>query len=290
MGSPDIFEEIAARYSSLTRSERRIADYVLEYRDAMKPVTIQEMADACGVSKATVTRFCRSVNLDNFSDLKWSISASLLGSTGGVGADAETDVYDGIMPEDSILLKCQKLHHISTQALTQTLSHIDTEAIDAAVDLLCRARNVYCFGQGNSSIVASDAWGRFSAVTAKFHWISDSHMQAYAASLLGPGDVVLYFSFSGATRELMELGRIIESTGSRLILITRFSNSPGAELADVVLVCAVNENPRSAGSIAAKIGQLFIIDILFNEFCARDQQAMALNREKTRSATAQLHI
>ena len=43
------------------------------------------------------------------------------------------------------------------------------------------------------------------------------------------------------------------------------------KLADLLLICGANEAPQQQGSIAAKIGQLFIVDVLFHEFCARNQ-------------------
>lgn len=282
MSSGDVYEQIAAKYNQLSKVEQRIADYVLKYRDRMQPMTSLQVAKECGASVASVSRFCRAIGLDNFAEFKWSVSVALASATGGTGAGQDmVDAYDEVRAEDSIELKCQKLSSIGIQALKQTLEKIDPEAIRAAVELLCRAGSVYCFGQGNSSIVASDAWGRFASVTPKFHWISDSHMQAYAASLLHTEDVVLYFSFSGMTRELEEIGDILKETGAKMILVTRFPNSPGARNADVILVCGVNETPRQQGSIAAKIGQLFIIDVLFNEFCARNLEMTIKNQAKT---------
>lgn len=283
--SEDIFEQIAQKYNDLSKTERRIADYVLKYKDIMQPMTSEQIATACGVSNSSVTRFCRSIGKKDFSDFKWSVSTSLASAAthteSDIMAQSMLDVYDEVRAEDSIEQKCQKLSRIGIKALTQTLEKIDVNAIDQAVVLLCRARNVYCFGQGNSSIVASDAWGRFASVTTKFHWISDSHMQAYTASLLGAEDVILYFSFSGVTRELAETEAILQKTDAKLILVTRFPNSPGAKNADVTLVCGVSETPRQQGSIAAKIGQLFIIDVLFNEFCARNLEMIVKNQAKT---------
>lgn len=293
MGGGNIYERIAAQYNQLSRAERRIANYVLKYRHMMQPVTSAQMAKECGVSVASVTRFCRAIGLENFAQFKWSVSAALASAAaagGAAGDGGEIDAYDEIRPEDSIELKCQKLSRIGAQALAQTLEKIDPEAIRSAVELLCRARGVYCFGQGNSSIVASDAWGRFASVSSKFHWVGDSHMQAYTAALLRRDDVVLYFSFSGATKELCELGQLLKQAEAKLILVTRFPNSPGALLADLVLLCGVNETPRQQGSIAAKIGQLFIVDVLFNEYCAQNLDSIIENQKKTASATEARHF
>ena len=184
------------------------------------------------------------------------------------------------------MYKRQKLYRVGTQALQQTLDLLDYGAVRKVVDCLYGADNVYCFGQGNTSIIAMDAWGRFSSITSKFHWINDFHMQAITAATLGAKDVILYFSFSGAMRELSELGSLVQKTEAKLILVTRFPNSPGAKFSDLLLICGADEAPNQQGSVAVKLGQLFIIDVLFHEYCSKDAKTALENRERTLNATA----
>ena len=127
---------------------------------------------------------------------------------------------------------------------------------------------------------------RFSSITSKFHWINDFHMQAITAATLGAKDVILYFSFSGAMRELSELGGLVQKTEAKLILVTRFPNSPGAKFSDLLLICGADEAPNQQGSVAVKLGQLFIIHVLFHEYCSKDAKTALENRERTLNATA----
>jgi len=264
----DIFSDIIQCYNNLTKSETKVADFVLHNRHSIHAQSISELAAACDVSEATISRFCHSIGCSSFNDFKLSAVHSN-SSMDSMGLDM--DLYSTLQPQDSVEQKCRKLCSVSMEALQQTLHELDVNAISKAVDIFSEANNVYCFGQGNSSIVAEDAWGRVSTVSTKFHFISNANLQATTARLLGEGDVVLYFSFSGAVRELTEVGQMLEGTKARLVLVTRFPNSPGAQYADLLLICGANEAPQQQGSIAAKIGQLFIVDVLFHEFCARNQ-------------------
>ena len=180
------------------------------------------------------------------------------------------DHYISLETSDTVEDKASKLCNVGMQTLQQTLSLMDFERIEAVVDLFCKARAIYCYGQGNSSIVAEDAWGRFTCVSPKFHYISNTRLQSNTAQHLTEQDVIFYFSFSGAVPELEEIGKIIQTNGVKLVLMTRFPNSIGAQYADFVLLCGANEAPYQQGSIAAKIGQLFIVDVLFHEYCAKN--------------------
>ena len=268
--SEDIFSLLIQSYNNLTRSETRVADYILRHKQQVPLQSISELAAACNVSEATISRFCHTVGCASFNEFKLAVVHANSGSD-VVGMD--TDLYSTILPTDSLEQKCRKLCNVSMEALQQTLHELEVDKISDAVELLNRAKSVYCFGQGNSSIVAEDAWGRFSCVSSKFHYISNANLQATTAELLGKDDVVLYFSFSGSVRELVEMGQILQKRDAKLILVTRFPNSPGAAYADLLLICGANEAPQQQGSIAAKIGQLFIVDVLFHEFCARNRIA-----------------
>lgn len=268
--SEDIFTALIHSYNTLTRSETKVADYILRHKQEIRLQSISELAQRCSVSEATISRFCHSVGCASFNEFKLAVVQAISASE---NMDMGTDLYSSILPDDSIEQKCRKLCNVSTDALHQTLSELDVDIIDKVVDMLSRAGSVYCFGQGNSSIVAEDAWGRFSCVSPKFHYIANANLQATTAELLGKNDVVLYFSFSGAVRELTEMGKILQNREAKLILVTRFPNSPGAQYADLLLICGANEAPQQQGSIAAKIGQLFIVDVLFHEYCARNRVA-----------------
>ena len=122
-------------------------------------------------------------------------------------------------------------------------------------------------------------------VSPKFHTISNSRLQADTAALLTEEDVVLYFSFSGSVPELIEMGQILKKSKAKLILVTRFPNAPGAQYADLLLICGAHESPAQQGSIAAKMSQLFIVDVLFHEFCARNHIDFIYQEPITRNSS-----
>ena len=79
-----------------------------------------------------------------------------------------------------------------------------------------------------------------------------------AISLADSEDAILFFSYSGSTRDMCDTLNIASPRHVPVILITHFPKSAGAELATVVLQCGYNESPLQSGSVAAKVGQLFI--------------------------------
>ena len=75
-----------------------------------------------------------------------------------------------------------------------------------------------------------------------------------------------------------------------MILVTRFPNSPGAALADLVLQCGANENPLQSGSIPARIAQMYLIDILFSEYTRKNMEDAKECRNRIAQALAAKHL
>ena len=117
--------------------------------------------------------------------------------------------------------------------------------------------------------MAMEAWARFSTASPNFVHICDSHMQASAIAMADSKDAILFFSYSGSTRDMCDTLQIASSRHVPVILITHFPKSAGAEFASVVLQCGYNESPLQSGSVAAKVGQLFLIDCLFYGYCSQ---------------------
>lgn len=278
----NILDFISQQYNTMTRSSKKLADYIFTNKSMVQYMSITSLAEASGVSEATITRFCRGLGLAGYNEFKLALARVDHTTVTGDPTDTGAAVTDG----DSFENVCRKLYQTDVKAMSETLELMDTDSTAKAVDLLSGARRVFCFGQGGSNVMAMEAWARFSTASSQFLHIEDSHMQAMAAALCDEQDVILFFSYSGSTRDMLDVLRPAKNDGAKIILITHFSNSPAAALSDVILLCGSNESPLQSGSIAAKIGQMFIIDYLFYAYCLKNPERCAKAREATAQATA----
>lgn len=109
-------------------------------------------------------------------------------------------------------------------------------------------------------------------------------MQAITASLMGPEDVLLFVSYSGSTRDMMDTLRLAKENGAKVILITHYDDAPGAALADVLLLCGAQENPLDSGSIPAKLAMLFVANVLVLRYTLDNQELVNLSLSLTSQA------
>ena len=105
-----------------------------------------------------------------------------------------------------------------------------------------------------------------------------------------PTDTILFYSYSGSTLAMLDTLKIAKEREANVILVTRFPNSPGAALADIVLQCGANENPLQSGSIPARIAQMYLTDILFSEYTHRNMESVKDSRNRIAQALAAKHV
>ena len=179
---------------------------------------------------------------------------------------------------------------MASDAVYQTIELVDPSQVEKAVKMIEAAPHVMCIGAGGSMIMASEFAHLFSTVTSKFYAVSDSHMQMSAAATMDSQDIIVLFSYSGATTGGLQILELARSRGIKTILVTRFHKSPAASLADVVLRCGSNEGPFQFGSIPAKIAQLIVMDVLFQEYFHRNREKCEENIQSIASALSGMHV
>ena len=247
-------------------------------------MSISRLAEVCGVAEATISRFCRRMGYRGYSDFRLAIAAA-------TAARENSDPLSGeIQPEDTVPDLCAKLASANIDAIRETQNLISPENIRAAADVLLAANTVLCMGQGGSMLMAEEAAHLFTTAFPGFFAVSDSHMQVIAATNLTEKDVILFFSYSGSTKELMDVLRVTRRRHTRTVLVTRYPGSPGAGLADIVLQCGSTEGPLQLGSVAARIAQLYLIDVLFSEMCRRDLDVCRHRRELVADVLSEKHV
>ncbi|WP_325201207.1 MurR/RpiR family transcriptional regulator [Oscillibacter sp.] len=278
----DIIALMLQEYERFTRSERKIADYVLEHQEETQYISITDLSSQCGVAVSTVSLFCRKLKLAGFNDFKLELARAALPAR-AVFSEPGSEITE----EDSAAAVMGKVLSAVQDALNNAYHMLSEQEIIRAADLLRRAGQVVCLGQGNHSVVALAAWAQFSTTSPKFKTIQDSHMQTVVLSTLSEGDAVLYFSYSGATHELLEAVEVIRARGAKLILVTRYPNSPASAYADAVLLCGPNEQPFQFGSTSALIAQLYVVEALLSEFIRRNPEEAEQNRRSVGKALTQ---
>ena len=155
MATGDFWELLRSRYNELTRSGRRVADYLAQHSEEAQYLSISALGAACGVAEATIFRFCRALGFAGYNEMKIALARA----NAAPGAAFRYELEPGT---DTATL-CTHASAVALEAIHGTRAALDPAAVDAAAALLQNARQVYCFGQGGSQLLANDIWARFAS-------------------------------------------------------------------------------------------------------------------------------
>ncbi|WP_405097012.1 MurR/RpiR family transcriptional regulator [Oceanobacillus sp. FSL H7-0719] len=278
MARIDIFSLIQSRHRSLTNAEKKVADYILKHSKEIIYMSITDLADACHVGESSVFRFCKSLSFKGYQEFRIALAHS-------ISMEDETpQLSSEITMQDSTGEVASKVLSATTDALAQTHSLINEQDVLQAIEWMIEAERVHFFGVGASLMTAMEGKNKFMRITNKTECSIDSHLQAMSAALLTEKDVGIIISYSGSTKDTIEVAKILKERGTKVVSITRFAKSPLTSYSDITLLCGANEGPLQGGSLSAKISQLYLLDVLYAEYFKRTNQESIRNKEKTADA------
>lgn len=281
MAVNDLFSRIHANYTRFTKAEKKVADFVLNNTQQVLYMSITDLAYACNVGDTSVFRFCRTLELHGYQEFKMTLAQNVSSEEGG-GAQLTGEIHQ----DDSIEEVAKKVLATNISALNETYGMIKEEDISTAVNYMIGAKKIVFFGVGASLITAMEAKNKFMRITPKVECIFDSHLQSMIASLMTKDNLAVAISYSGSTKDTVDIAKLCKSIGTKVICITRFSKSPLTIYSDLTLLSGANEGPLQGGSLSAKISQLYLLDILYIEYFKRTFEISKLNKKKTSSSVA----
>ncbi len=284
MTKTDILAYIHARYNRFTNTEKKVADYILENTTDVIYMSITDLAEACDVGESSVFRFCKTLKLKGYQEFKIALAHSTT-------AESEmSQLTSEVTMEDTIAELSSKILTTTVNALTETNDLINSADIEKAVEYIIQGNRVHFFGVGSSLMTALEAKNKFMRITNKTECTIDSHLQIMSASLMTESEVAVLISYSGSTKDTIEVAKVAKERGAKIIAITRFAKSPLTSYADITLLCGANEGPLQGGSLTAKIAQLYLLDLLYMEYFKRTNDKSRRNKELTANAVVEKMI
>lgn len=279
MASNDLFSKIHANYSIFTKAEKKVADFILVNSQDVLYMSITDLADACDVGDTSVFRFCRALQFHGYQEFKMTLAQNVNSEDGGV-----PQLSGEINITDSIEEMAKKVLSTNVSALNETYDMIKENDISLAVNYMLNARKIVFFGVGASLITAMEARNKFMRIIPNVECIFDTHLQTMTAALMTKDDLAVTISYSGSTKDTVDIAKLCRSIGVKVISITRFGKSPLTSYSDLTLLNGANEGPLQGGSLSAKISQLYLLDVLYVEYFRKTFENSKINKKKTSSA------
>ena len=252
-----VLDIICASLDSFFESERKIGTYIIQHTAEVVDMTVGELAQACGVSDASVSRFCKKINMKGFHHLNITLAKEI--SEKGI---EEEEVSNHISVND-IEQSLKNILANKVTEITQTVSMMDAKQLSEILNKLNMARTVQFFAVGNTIPVAID--GAFKLNQIGIPAVSGTIWETqigYTYNMTAE-DVVIAISNSGESTAVLRALEAAKSAGATTLSITNSEKSSAAQLSDYHITTATREKLFLDGYCFSRVSATTVIEILY---------------------------
>ena len=254
----NILTRIKEQSATFTKSQRRIADYLLNHYAQAANMTASKLAETVSVSESTVVRFATELGYLGYPELNAALSEYLR---------SESSMLHR-MESVSLALENQdvvsKVIHSDIENLKTTLQKMNRDGFDEATDALLNAKNIYIIGFRSSACLASFLSFYCNLLFSNVRLMQTNSVSEMFEQILRveKGDVVFGISFPRYSRRTVKAMEFAKSRGATVIALTDSEKSPIAPFSDC-LMTAKSEMVSCVDSLVAPFSVLnaFIVSL-----------------------------
>lgn len=271
---------IREKMAALPQSEKKIAETILKDPVMVIQMSATDLAAEAGSSSAAVIRFCRSIGVKGFTELKLQLSADSQG--------IKDNLYTDILSEENLEQVKKKMLINTNHLFKETNNVLDTKQIERVSELLHESSVIYLYGLGASHIVASDIQQKFSRMGKMVVCSLDQHLLVTSMAVAGKNAVFFGVSNSGEKKEVLALMIMAKELGLHTVSLTSNTENALSLEADVALKTAfAHEAPLRSGATISLLTQMYAVDILFYDYASKHYDLTVTNLEKSKAAIQQ---
>lgn len=246
---------------SMTPLESEIASYILNNKDAVTKIKIQELADILFISKSAIHRFVKKIGFNGFNDLKVSIAkenADLLENNSYINVNYPFQAKDN---PRQIAFKLLELYE---KAIKDTFEYVDLDQIKAVSQLIDSADVIDVYTHAHNSNIAENFQDKMLTIGKSVNCPSSFYNQRLTVLASDQKHVAIILSYSGKATFILPIVKKLYEKGVKVIQIGKAGSNYYSQYVTYHLSISDSENNRDRMSqFSSHIAMQYIMDVLY---------------------------
>ena len=260
--------------SSLTKTENKIADYLIHHMEEAKTSTSQELAQTLGIGQSTIIRFSKKMGYLSFRELLADLSSS-----------ANKIELQEVDENESTKETMKKIMMQMQEIVSLTLADNKLSEIEKAVDYLKNAEQIILFGIESSNLYAKYLANQLTKMGFLCLTSDSSHTTHMQIENACENTVLFLVSETGKTIEVLNAAKLAKEKGIVVISLTRKTKNPLYEYSDIILKTVAFDTVTRLNVTTMRASQLYIIDVLYILIMKSDMERYNANIERAERLT-----
>ncbi len=246
---------------SMTPLESEIASYILNNKDAVTKLKIQELADILFISKSAIHRFVKKIGFNGFNDLKVSIAkenADLLENNSYINVNYPFQAKDN---PRQIAFKLLELYE---KAIKDTFEYVDLDQIKAVSQLIDSADVIDVYTHAHNSNIAENFQDKMLTIGKSVNCPSSFYNQRLTVLASDQKHIAIILSYSGKATFILPIVKKLYEKGVKVIQIGKAGSNYYSQYVTYHLSISDSENNRDRMSqFSSHIAMQYIMDVLY---------------------------
>ncbi|MFI5254071.1 MAG: MurR/RpiR family transcriptional regulator [Candidatus Limnocylindrales bacterium] len=232
----DVIQAVRRAYDELTRSQKRIAEAIVDDPEFVAFATVDKMASRLNVSPSTVVRFTYRLGLTGYQDLQERVRILVRSQMRSATAEVDEQQVLAHLGDTAYARSFrQDLDH-----LRRTIVGLEPAVLEEAIALISAARRVLVAGDGTAYGVAHFMSLALDRTRGQALLVRADGESVGRLVDIGAEDVMIAFTFPPYASTVLRAVRWANSRGVRVVGVTDSPISPVGQLVDVVLPTLVS--------------------------------------------------
>ena len=220
---------IQTRFTSFSAVGQKIGKYILDGPERVVDRSIQQLAREMDVSEASIVRFCRTLGLEGFGDLKRSLLQHTV-------PQRIPSVFEEIAEHDSMEAVARNVFIRNLSTLQIAMEQLDFSTVTAAAELLRSAEKIVILGSAASASIAENFYVHLFRVGFPVSVVTDGEFMITAAHMADPGTVFVAVSKGGRNEMVVRAFEEARRRGAKTVSITAHDHTPLAKVSDISII------------------------------------------------------
>ncbi|MGX8691601.1 MAG: MurR/RpiR family transcriptional regulator, partial [Eubacteriales bacterium] len=231
-----VFQRIEDAYYGLSKSHKKIADYILENYEKAAFLTAAKLGETTGISVSTVVRFATTLGYEGYPEFQDALRETIKGK---LTSTQRIEVAGNQIQDNDLLTSVLQKDR---EMIRNTMTAVSKEDFEQASRAINGARRIYIVGVRSAAPLANFMYFYFKMIYDDVRLISSNSSSEMFEEIyrIEPEDVCVAFSFPRYSMQVQSVVRYAHDKGAKTIAITDNDDSPIAELADFILVAKSN--------------------------------------------------
>lgn len=270
-GQYEILQRIEAIYDKMSKSQKAIADYILENYDKAVFMTAAKLGETLGISESTVVRFASVVGCDGYPSLQKALEECVRGRLNNVqridnmyGRSSQSEILNSVLSSD-----IEKIQH--------TIENLDPAAFESAVATILEAETVYVMGLRSNEPLAGFLHFYLNMIRGNVVLINTTSVSETFEQMIhiNKKDCFVGISFPRYSMRTLKAMELANDRNAKVIAITDSIHSP----MNLYSSCNLLARSDMVSIVDSLVAPLSVINALVVAMCLKCPQKVKRNLE-----------